>query len=197
LFTSQINLISTNPLILYFKKNIFMKKILLAVLTIAICTGAFAQLDEGKRLKFSAGPELGFATADLSNRSSIGLGATAQGEYNVASGTNVTLTTGFMSYVGKSIPSTNTKYTAINIIPIRVGIKYKLVENFYGAAQLGAGIINKNGGGGAAFAYSPLIGYEFDVNAGKTSIDASLKYDGYSKSNANWGSVGIRLAYVF
>jgi hypothetical protein len=171
-----------------------MKKIVLAVLTVTICTGAFAQLDEGKRLKFSAGPELGFATADLSNTHSAGFGATAQAEYNVAAGTNITLTTGFISFVGKSF-GTNTKYKPLNIIPIRAGIKYKIVENFYGAAQLGAGIINNNGG--AAFAYSPIIGYEFDVNAGKTSIDASLKYDGYSKSNANWGAVGIRLAYVF
>jgi hypothetical protein len=171
-----------------------MKKILLACLTVVICTGAFAQLDDGKRLKFSAGPELGFATADLSNTNSVGFGATAQAEYNVASGTNVTLTSGFISFVGKSI-GTNTKYKPLSIIPIRAGIKYKIIDNFYGAAQLGAGIINNNGG--ATFAYSPIIGYEFNVNDGKTSIDASLKYDGYSKANANFGAVGIRLAYIF
>jgi hypothetical protein len=170
-----------------------MKKILLVVLTAVVCSGAFAQKDDDKRLHFSVGAELGVITGDFQKFNSLGVGGTAQVEYNVASGTNLTLTGGFISYIGKSA-GTNTKYKALGILPIRAGIKYAIIDNFYGAAQLGAGIISN--GGGTAFAYSPIIGYEFTMNSGKT-IDASLKYDGYSKANANFGAVGIRLAYKF
>ncbi len=170
-----------------------MKKISLAIIAIAIYSGAIAQKDDSKRLHFSVGAELGVITGDLKASNSVGIGGTAQAEYNVASGTDITLTAGFVSYLGKSA-GTNIKYKALGVLPIRAGIKYTIIDNFYGAAQLGAGIISNNGG--AAFAYSPLIGYEFTMNSGKT-IDASLKYDGYSKSNANFGAVGIRLAYKF
>ncbi len=171
-----------------------MKKISLAIIAIAIYSGAVAQKDDGKKLHFSIGGELGVITGDFQKYNSLGIGGTAQAEYNVASGTDITLTAGFVSYAGKSA-GTNVINKPLGILPIRAGIKYAIISNFYGGAQLGAGIISNNGGG-TAFAYSPLIGYEFTMNSGKT-IDASLKYDGYSKSNANFGAVGIRLAYKF
>jgi len=49
-----------------------------------------------------------------------------------------------------------------------------------------------------AFAYSPLIGYEFKTKSDK-SIDATLKYDGYSGGSGlgTIGVIGVRPAYVF
>jgi hypothetical protein len=170
-----------------------MKKITLAIVLIVISVGAFAQKEDDKKLHFSVGPELGFATGDFSVTHSLGIGATAQAEYNVGTGTDITFTAGYISYVGKSAGS-GVKFKAAGILPLKAGVKYVLTGSLYGAAQLGVGIFNNNGG--SAFAYTPMIGYEFSTNSGK-AIDASLKYDGYSKNSANLGSVGIRLAYIF
>jgi len=170
-----------------------MKKILLAVAITAICSGAYAQKDSDKKFHFSIGPEIGFATGDFNVTHSVGVGATVQAENNIGGSTNITLTTGYMSYAGRSAGS-GIKFKAAGIIPLKIGIKYFLSEGFYGAAQLGAGIFSN--GGGTAFAYTPMIGYEFNTKSGQ-AVDAGLKYDGYSKNSSNLGSVGIRLAYKF
>lgn len=168
-----------------------MKKIFLVLGITALCSGAFAQKDN--KSHFSVGPELGIATGDFNVTHSVGIGVTVQGEVNVAQSTNVTLTMGYMSYAGKSYAA-GLKFKAQGIIPVRAGIKYFFSEGFYGAAQLGAGFFNN--GGGAALAYSPMLGYEFNTKSGK-AVDATVKYDGYSKNGSGLGSVGVRLAYRF
>jgi hypothetical protein len=170
-----------------------MKKIFLAVAVTAICTGAFAQKGSDRKFGFSAGPEIGFATGNFNNTNSIGIGASVQAEFNVAPSTNITLTTGYLSYAGRSAGS-GIKYKAAGVLPFKAGVKYYLSEGFYGAAQLGAGWFNN--GRGTALAYTPMLGYEFNTKTDK-AVDASFKYDGYSINGSGFGSVGFRLAYRF
>ena len=171
-----------------------MKRYFLAVAITAIYTGAFAQKETDKKFNFSAGPEIGFATGNFNNTHSIGFGATIQGEFNIAPSANFTLTAGFLSYAGRSAGS-GIKNKAQSIIPLKAGLKYYLSEGFYGAAQLGAGFLGSYRTG-AALAYTPMLGYEFNTNSGK-AVDASFKYDGYSKNGTGLGSIGFRLAYRF
>ncbi|MBS1510007.1 MAG: hypothetical protein JST86_04150 [Bacteroidetes bacterium] len=171
-----------------------MKRLLLATAICALCTTAMAQNKEEKKFNFSAGAELGIATSDFSLTHSIGIGATIQAENNVAKGTNITLTTGYLTYNGKSAGA-GIKYKAAGIIPLKAGVKFFLSEGFYGAAQLGAGFFS-GWGNGAAFAYTPVLGYEFNTKSG-TAVDASFKYDGYAKNGTSLGSVGVRVAYRF
>lgn len=154
------------------KQTRMMKKILLAVVITAICTGAYAQKDSDRKFGFSAGPEIGFATGDFNNTHSIGIGATIQGDFNIAPSTNFTLTTGYLTYAGKSAGS-GIKYKSAGILPLKAGIKYFLSGGFYGAAQLGVGFFSN--GGGTALAYTPMLGYEFNTKSDK-AIDAGLKY---------------------
>lgn len=170
-----------------------MKSIFLAVAITAICTGAFAQKETDKKISFSAGPEIGFATGNFNTTHSVGFGATIQGEFYMAPSTNFTITTGYISYAGRSVGG-GLKNTAAGIIPLKIGIKYFLSKGFYGAAQLGAGFFNNSRG--TAFAYTPMIGYEFNTKSGK-AVDAGFKYDGYSKNGGTLGSIGFRLAYRF
>jgi len=173
-----------------------MKKIFLAITAMAFFSGAFAQKATENSFRFSVGPEIGFATGAFNDTHSIGIGGTVQAEYNVSAGTNatnLTLTTGYISYAGRSAGA-GIKFKAAGIIPLKAGVKYFLSEGFYGAAQLGAGFFNN--GGGTAFAYTPMLGYEFNTKSGK-AVDASFKYDGYSKNGGTLGSIGFRLAYRF
>ena len=174
-----------------------MKKIFLVIAISGICTGAFAQKGNDKKFGFSVGPELGFATGDLNRTHSVGIGVTIQGDFNIAPSTAFTVTTGFLSYAGRSAEVTGTKNKAQIIIPLKVGIKYFLSEGFYGAAQLGAGFFsNYANRTGTALAYTPMLGYEFNTKTGK-AVDAAFKYDGYAMNGTGLGSIGFRLAYRF
>jgi len=141
--------------------------------------------------KFSAGPEIGFATGSFSNSHSFGIGATAQVDISLQEHLYGTITAGVISYNGKSYGA-GLKYKGTTIVPFRVGVKYFLAGGIYGALQTGLGFINN--GGGTAFAYSPQLGYEFKTKTGR-AVDATFKYDGYSKNGI--GALGFRLAYVF
>ena len=170
-----------------------MKKIFFAITGLVIFSATFAQKNSDNKFRFSAGPEIGFASGTFNNTNSIGIGATIQGEFNVASATNFTLTTGYLSYAGRSAGA-GIKYKAAGVLPLKAGIKYFLSSGFYSAAQLGAGLFNN--GRGTALAYTPMLGYEFTTKTDK-AVDASIKYDGYAVNGGSFGSVGLRLAYRF
>lgn len=168
-------------------------KILLPFLALFISGLATAQ--DAQKFRFSVGPELSFATGSFALTHSVGFGATIQAEIPLQQNLYGTATTGFIVYGGKS-SSVNTKNKSQTIIPIKVGIKYFFIGGFYGAAQIGVGILgNYETNKGTAFAYTPQIGYEFKTKSGK-AVDATFKYDGYSK-NGTIEAIGFRLAYIF
>lgn len=167
-----------------------MKRIIVFTLLL-FCTSTLVFAQDQPTFKFSAGPEIGFATGSFSNSHSFGIGATAQADISLQEHLYGTITAGVISYNGKSSEA-GFKYKGTTIVPVRVGVKYFLAGGIYGGLQTGLGFINN--GGGTAFAYSPQLGYEFKTKSGK-AVDATFKYDGYSKNGI--GALGFRLAYVF
>lgn len=165
------------------------KSVLIVALTLFVSLTGFAQKEN---FKFSVGAELGFAAGSFSNTHSIGIGGSAQAEFPLQDKLNGVAYGGILFYNGKSY-SNNLKYTGMTIIPVRVGVKYFLADGFYGAFLAGLGFLG-NYGSGAAFSYSPQIGYEFNTKSGK-AVDATIKYDAYSK-NGTIGAVNFRLAYI-
>ncbi len=170
-----------------------MKKSILSVFLSAFAGYAFAQDDTDKKMHFSVGPEFGFAASDFSKTHSVGIGATAQLDGRISQYTHITLTTGYISYAGKSAGA-GVKFKAAGIIPLKGGIKYFFTDAFYAASQIGVGFFSNNLG--SAFAYTPMLGYEFAIKSEK-AMDVSLKYDGYSKNGSSLGSIGLRLAFRF
>ncbi|MGC4102715.1 hypothetical protein [Ferruginibacter sp.] len=171
-----------------------MKKFFLAVAVSAICSGAFAQKDNGTKFHFSVGPEVGFAVGGFNDTHSVGIGATIAAGFNIAPSTDFTINSGLLSYAGRSV-SSGIKYKSQVIVPLKAGLKYFLSEGFYAEGQVGAGFLS-NYGTGVAFAYSPVLGYEFSTKSGK-AVDAAFKYDGYSKNGGSIGAINFRLAYRF
>ncbi|HMO63175.1 MAG TPA: hypothetical protein PKC39_13365 [Ferruginibacter sp.] len=161
-----------------------MKMRLFTLALILFTANGFAQ--SGNDVKFTFGPELGFATGSFGNSHSIGIGGTVQLEIPVKERTQATIMSGIILYNGKSVRP-GEKKKGRNIIPLRAGVKQFLVGGVYGGLQLGVGFLNQ--GGGTAFSYAPQVGYEFFTKNGK-GIDLSGRYDVYSKN----GSIG---AFVF
>ena len=167
-----------------------MKKLTLFIIGCSIFTAGLAQKKDN--MKFSVGAELAFATGNLSNTHSIGVGGSAQLEIPVQEKLNAVAYGGITFYNGRS-NGVGSKYKGVRIIPVRVGLKYFLTGRVYGSFQTGVGLIGSfEPYNGTAF-YTHQLGYEFQTNSGK-SIDLSFKYDGYSKKSL--GSFGFRLAYI-
>ena len=182
-----------------------MKGLILSLMIVIAASPAFSQTD--KKLSFSVGPELCFATGSFSSTHSVGVGGTAQAEYHFRDKLKWTATFGLLGYAGKSTTIDNQEYSIPGqvIIPLRVGAKYFLAEGFYGGAQLGVAFLS-HAQKGTMFACSPLmLGYEFKTKSEK-SFDITIKYDAYTgsdpedadiNSNGTIGSFGLRAAYIF
>src|SRR4051794_30269956 len=119
-----------------------MKGLISSLMIIIAASPAFSQT--GKKLSFSIGPELCFATGSFSTTHSVGTGGTVQADYYLMNKLKGTATFGLLGYAGKSATVDNQEYSIPGqvIIPLRVGAKYFLVDGFYGGAQLGVAFLS-------------------------------------------------------
>lgn len=148
--------------------------------------------------KLSVGVEFGLPTGDFSNSHKLGVGGSLIYIAPIAENLKFTANAGYISFSGKDYLITNNlsiKAPNAAFIPVKAGLRYYFVENFYGGAELGAAFATGNGSSGTAFAYSPGIGVEFPV-ADKASIDVGARYEGWSK-NGTLSFFGIRAAINF
>lgn len=168
-----------------------MRKIIILSIII-ICSSFIVKAQDVGLTRYSAGIELGSTSGTNSNAWGLGIGVSGQVEHFFQENLSGTFLVGVVSYIGKSYPgNSGLKYKAYNAVPIRIGVRYYIVDGFHVGAQLGVGLNT----GGNTFAYSPQVGYNFKTNSG-SSIDASFKYDGYS-GNGTFSALGIRVAYIF
>lgn len=170
-----------------------MKKLCaMALIAIACTQTVFAQ---GGGTSLSIGPELMTTTGKSGDTWGLGIGGSAQAEHFFKENISGLGYFGFNIFNGKSIAGlNNVKYKSMNIIPIRIGARYYISEGFHTGAQLGVGFLSSGGVSNTGLAYSLQVGYNFNTKKGR-SVDAALKYDGYSKSGGAFSSLGLRLAY--
>jgi hypothetical protein len=158
-----------------------------------------------KAIRLSVGPDAGFPVGSLSDTHNWNLGGSIQADFPIATGLDVTANAGFNNFFGKdyTVGPVTGKYTDISLIPVKVGLKYFPVENFYIQGEAGASFIaNKEKIGATestAFTYAPQIGVLFPVG-NKNYIDAGIRYESNTKfyTNGNTNNFfGIRVAYAF
>jgi hypothetical protein len=162
-------------------------KTILVLLTVAItCSRASAQLKG-----FSIGPYIEVAKPtghlDETNKNGAGVGLNADirlGKFGL------TGSAGFMHFPGKTIETSDgaKESRAINVIPVRAGIKYRLVPVLY--AKLEGGVANYTNNDGSAFIVSPGIGLRI------LGLDVQAKYETWIKSGSRsfWG---LKAGYNF
>ena len=165
-----------------------MKKLILSFAVIASALSVNAQTKTSvSPFKLSIGVEAVAPFGVLADITSLGIGATAQGDYNVDPTLALTLNAGYIKFLQK-----NNNGLELGVIPVLVGIKYYFVPQFYGSAQLGVGIFTSNGESSSSFAYAPGVGYKFSEK-----FDAGVKYQAYSKNGITNNTGVLRLAYTF
>lgn len=157
---------------------------------------------ERPRFLLSVGPEANLPLGDFKDAYDWSIGGSVQGDYAILKkDLYVTLNAGYSNFFAKDIAGFSPE--DLQIIPVKAGLKYYPVANFYVQGQAGAAFIaNKSdvfADKSAVFAYSPQVGYLFHLGNG-SYLDAGVKFEGYSKFSDEGKSsnfIGLRVAYAF
>jgi len=153
--------------------------------------------------RLSIGPDVVLPIGQFSDRYKWGVGGSLQAEYPILSEKLfVTLNAGYLNFFK------NDEYTGINksdlsLVPVKAGLKYFPVKNFYLQGEAGASFLTNKGDVGATksttFIYAPQVGYQFPVGE-KNYIDAGVRFEGNTKFYDDGKSnnfFGLRVAYSF
>ena len=154
-------------------------------------------------VKFSIGVDAGLPSGDIKNAYNWNIGGSVQADIPVANQLFVTVNAGYNSFQGKTIDGI--KATSIQLLPVKAGLKFFPVANFYVQGEAGAAFaLNKSDVGfdkTAAFVYAPQVGYQFQLGGGNY-IDAGVRYEASTKFNSTVDDskvnfFGLRVAYGF
>jgi len=160
-----------------------------------------AQAQRAPGIRYSIGAETGIPVASLSDRYKWNLGGSIQADAPVLKDElYLTLNAGYNNIFAEK-RSTGTA-PDVHLIPVKAGIKYFPVANFYLHGEAGAAfIINKNAFAdkSATFVYAPGLGYLLALGGG-SYLDAGVRFEGNTKFYQQGKSsnfLGLRVAYAF
>ncbi|MGF7074518.1 outer membrane beta-barrel protein [Mucilaginibacter sp. R-33] len=160
-------------------------------------------------IRYSIGVDAGIPLGDFKDRYKWNLGGSVQADIPVVSNQLfVTVNAGYNNIFGKNdvvVGNTTVSPTDFHLIPVKAGLKYFPISNFYVQGEAGAAfLLNKSDVGAnksTAFVYAPQIGVQFPVSA-SSFIDAGIRYEATTKyatgvdaSKVNF--IGLRVAYGF
>jgi len=190
------------------KKSIKISVIALAIVSIFAVS---ANAQEGRpvsssvnnKFKLSIGPEVALPIGDFSDRYNWAIGGSVQGELPVVKDKLfITLNAGYLSFI-KNDDYNGLYQSNLQLIPVKAGLKYFPVKNFFVQGEAGVSFLtNKEDVGAtksATFAYAPQIGYQFNLGD-SNSLDLGVRFQGNSKFTDNGSSnnfFGLRVAYSF
>ena len=163
-------------------------------------------------IRYSIGVDAGIPTGTFNNAYKWNLGGSVQADIPVANQLFVTVNAGYNNVFGETItgvvggPSSTVEVPNLQLLPVKAGLKFFPVANFYIQGEAGAAfLLNKSdffNDKSVAFVYAPQIGVQFPVSANGNFIDAGIRYEGTTKyssafDNSKVNFVGVRLAYGF
>src|SRR4051812_8954432 len=136
-------------------------------------------------VRYSIGVEAGIPTGSFNNAYKWNLGGSVQADIPVASQLFVTVNAGYNNVFGeKNIGGANVNVPNIQLLPVKAGLKYFPISNFYVQGEAGAAfLLNKTdffNDKSTAFVYAPQVGVQFPVS-GSSFIDAGIRYEASTK----------------
>lgn len=157
-------------------------------------------------VRYSIGVDAGIPTGNFNNAYKWNLGGSVQADIPVASQLFVTVNAGYNNVFGeKNVGSTSVDVPNIQLLPVKAGLKFFPISNFYVQGEAGAAfLLNKSdffNDKSTAFVYAPQVGVQFPVSA-SSFIDAGVRYEATTKyssafNNSKVNFVGVRVAYGF
>ncbi|CAM3942928.1 Outer membrane protein beta-barrel domain-containing protein [Pedobacter westerhofensis] len=154
----------------------------------------------GSGIRLSVGADAGLPVGNFSNAYKWSIGGSVQADFPIIQDQfYYTVNAGFNNVFADN---SNTG-PDLQLIPVKAGLKYFPVKNFYVQGEAGATFVtNKSDAGfskSTTFAYAPQIGYLFNVG-NRNSLDVGFKYENTSKfydGGSSNGLLGLRVAYSF
>jgi hypothetical protein len=158
-------------------------------------------------IRYSIGVDAGIPTGNFKDAYKWNLGGSLQADIPVYKNQLfVTVNAGYNNVFGKKdVANTGVDVPSIQLLPVKAGLKFFPIDNFYVQGEAGVGfLLNKSdffNDKSAAFVWAPQIGVQFPVSAG-SFIDAGVRYEATSKYSSNFSAskvnfVGVRVAYGF
>jgi hypothetical protein len=157
-------------------------------------------------VRYSIGVDAGIPTGSFNSGYKWNLGGSVQADIPVASQLFVTVNAGYNNVFGeKNISGTGVNVPNIQLLPVKAGLKFFPISNFYVQGEAGAAfLLNKSdffNDKSTAFVYAPQVGVQFPVS-GSSFIDAGVRYEATTKyssafNNSKVNFVGVRVAYGF
>ncbi|MBB6502919.1 outer membrane beta-barrel protein [Pedobacter cryoconitis] len=182
-----------------------MKKLFLLTAIAGVFAFGNVSAQKIKGPKLGIGADFAVPVGVLSDGYKFGFGGSLLFQTPIAPKLNFTASAGYLNLSGKDVTVSyftgnqmitfKQKVSNSNVIPVKVGARYFINDNFYAGAEVGAAFLSEDGDSATAFAYSPNIGYELPL-ANKNSLDFGVRYEGWSK-NSSVGFFGLRVAYNF
>jgi hypothetical protein len=162
-------------------------------------------------IRYSIGVDAGLPLGNFKDNNRWNLGGSVQADIPVISKQLfVTVNAGYNNIFGKkdvlTINGSSLNAPNFNLIPVKAGLKFFPVQNFYIQGEAGAAfLLNKNDVGAnksTAFVYAPQVGVQFPISANGNFIDAGVRYEATTKfttgvDESKVSFLGIRVAYGF
>ncbi|MBB5396987.1 MULTISPECIES: outer membrane beta-barrel protein [unclassified Mucilaginibacter] len=159
-------------------------------------------------IRYSIGVDAGVPVGDLKDTHNWNLGGSVQADIPVATQLFVTVNAGYNNIFGKKNVGgvAAADITDIKLLPVKAGLKFFPVQNFYIQGEAGASFLLNSDDTykdkSVAFVYAPQIGVQFPVSASGNFIDAGVRYEATTKFNSALDSskpsfLGVRVAYGF
>ncbi|MGX5820922.1 outer membrane beta-barrel protein [Chitinophaga lutea] len=139
--------------------------------------------------RFSIGPyvEAGFPTGDFANTNKTGWGVGLNADIKLVAGFGVTGSVGYMQFAGETFQVID--YATVSAVPVRVGLKYKLISILY--VKLEAGTATFTGDlEGTSFLMAPGVGVRL------LGLDFQAKYENWFRDGGR-GFFGLKASYNF
>ncbi|MFP5081079.1 outer membrane beta-barrel protein [Pedobacter sp. JCM 36344] len=169
-----------------------MRRISATIILILVSSSIYAQLSSSK---LGIGIDFAFPQSNFGSNVNYGVGPSILFQSPINANLNFTVNIGYLRFNGDAV-FTDIKYRE-GFVPLKAGLRYFVSEYLYGSAEAGISISSANGNGsGTAFAYNPTLGVEFPIS-NRGSIDASIRYEGWSRSNGTRSFLGLRVGYNF
>lgn len=163
-------------------------------------------------IRYSIGVDAGIPTGTFKDAFKWNLGGSVQADIPIANQLFVTVNAGYNNVFGETIhnsvgsSSTTVEVPNLQLLPVKAGLKFFPVANFYIQGEAGAAfLLNKSdffNDKSVAFVYAPQVGVQFPVSASGNFIDAGIRYEATTKYSSNFDNskvnfLGVRLAYGF
>lgn len=128
---------------------------------------------------------IGAPLGDLRNdyRSVVGIEGLAG--FGVGQNVYLTGTLGFQSYA----PESFNPYGKITMVPLKAGVRFYPVNNFFLTGNAGLGLIRDE----TIDARESRLAYDIGAGLSFSIFNASVHYDGWQKKNTNGGSNSVLL----